>query len=259
MAEDADREMPFLQHLEELRWRMIASIAAVIAGAIPCGIWWRKIFDLLMIYPLRISEPRPRIIFTAPAEGVLLSIKIAVAGGIIIAVPMISWQVWKFIGPGLYKREKVIVAPVAIASTMCFLLGAAFSYLMLPYVMKFLAGYASGSLEPYFRANEYIGFLLKIVLAFGLVFELPVISFVLTRMGVISTRFLVKKFKYAFVIFFILAAFITPPDVISQLFLAAPLLVLYGVSILISMAAAQNSGQKSDKRPERETEGGGHK
>jgi sec-independent protein translocase protein TatC len=234
MTENTGGEMPFLAHLEELRWRLIKAIAAVVAGAIPCGILWRRIFDLLMVYPLRIAEPKPKIIFTAPAEGVLLSIKIAVAGGIILGVPVISYQIWKFVAPGLYRNEKRIVIPVVIVSSLCFFAGAAFSYILLPYVLRFLAAYASGALEPYFRANEYIGFLLKIVLAFGLVFELPVISFVLTKMDVITAGFLIKKFKYAFVIFFILAALITPPDVISQLFLAGPLLVLYGISILVA-------------------------
>ncbi|MBD3422090.1 MAG: twin-arginine translocase subunit TatC [Chitinivibrionales bacterium] len=244
MAEEQS-EMSFWDHLEELRWRLIKSIIAVVVCAIPCGIFWRRIFDIVMVYPLSLSDPRPKLIFTAPAEAIILSLKIAVAGGIIIACPIIFYQLWKFIAPGLYKSEKVVVLPTVIVSSLSFLLGIGFSYLVLPYVLKFLAGYASGSLEPFFKANEYMGFIIKIVLAFGSVFELPVISFALTKLGVLTPKILLSKFKYALVIMFIMAALLTPPDIISQLFLAGPLITLYFISVLVSWIALNKQKNES--------------
>ncbi|MBD3345359.1 MAG: twin-arginine translocase subunit TatC [Chitinivibrionales bacterium] len=235
-------EMSFLDHLEELRWRIIKAFASVAIFAVPCGIFWRDIFDLAMIHPLRDANPRPRIIFTSPAEAIVLSIKIAIAGGIIAASPFIFYQFWKFIAPGLYKKEKVIILPTVVVSTLCFILGIGFSYYILPYVLKFLAGYGAGVLEPYFKSNEYIGFILKITLAFGAVFELPVLSFVLTKIGMMTPKFLIKNTRYAIVVMFILSAILTPPDVISQAFLVVPLLVLYGISIGVSFLA---QGKKS--------------
>jgi sec-independent protein translocase protein TatC len=226
--------MSFLDHLEELRWRIVKGLLAVAIAAIPCGIFWRRIFEAVMVYPLRFAEPRPRLIYTAPAEAVILSIKIAVFGGLILGAPVIFYQMWRFVAPGLYKNEKSIVVPSAIASTLSFLAGVGFSYMTVPHVLRFLAGFGAGVMDPMFRTSEYLGFLIKITLAFGLVFELPVISFVLTRIGVLTPGFLVKNLRYAVVLVFILAALLTPPDIISQMFLAAPLLILYGISILVS-------------------------
>lgn len=234
MASEND-EMSFLDHLEELRWRVLKSIIAVVVFAVPCGIFWKKIFDIVMVYPLRMSDPRPALIYTSPAEPIILSIKIAVAGGLIISSPFVFYQIWRFVSPGLYKNEKVLVLPTVIASSIFFILGILFSYMTVPFVISFLLKFAEGKLDAFYRAQEYLGFLLKLAIAFGVVFELPVVSFVLTRIGIITPKFLIKNFRYAIVLIFILAAVLTPPDVISQLFLAAPLFVLYGISILVSI------------------------
>lgn len=227
-------EMSFLGHLEELRWRIIKSVLTVIAFAIPCGIFWQKIFDVVMIHPLRFANPRPLLIVTNPVEAVMLSFKIAIAGGVICAVPVIIYQVWRFVAPGLYKKEKVIILPTVIASTVFFLMGVGFCYAVLPYMVQFLSQFSQGRLESMFRINEYMNFLIQLTMAFGVVFQLPVASFVLSRMGVISPKFLVKYSRHAILIIFVVAAILSPPDVLSQCILAAPLLVLYGVSILVS-------------------------
>ncbi len=233
-AEEIEEGMSFLDHLEELRWRVVKSLAAVVLAAIPCGVFWRQIFDVFMVYPLRFSDPKPKLIYTAPHEAVLLSLKIAIFGGIVLGAPVVFYQIWKFVAPGLYKRERVVVLPTVIASTISFLLGVGFSYLVIPYVIRFLATFGSGLMDAYFRTGEYLSFLIKLVIAFGVVFELPVVSYVLTKIGVLTPRFLIEKFRYAVVIVFILSAFLTPPDVVSQAFLAVPLLALYGISILVS-------------------------
>lgn len=232
-------EMSFLDHLEELRWRIVKSLAAIVALAIPCGIYWKNIFDVIMIFPLRLAEPAPRLIYTSPAEAVILSIKIAIAGGVIFAAPIVFYQIWRFVAPGLYKNEKVIVLPVVIASTLFFLMGVSFSYVSVPFVISFLTRFGAGKMDAFYRAQEYLGFLIKLALAFGVVFELPVVSYVLTKIGILTPKFLIEKIRYAIVIIFIVAAILTPPDVISQLFLAVPLLVLYGISILVSFVVME--------------------
>ncbi len=235
----SQKEMSFLDHLEELRWRVLKSLIAVTVFAVPCGIFWQKIFDLVMIYPLRYADPKPKLIFTAPAEAVVLSIKIAVFGGILLAAPVLFYQLWRFIAPGLYKRERKIILPAVFFSTLSFLVGVAFSYLMIPHVVQFLSQFAAGRMDPLFRTNEYLGFLIKLSLSFGIVFELPIISFVFTKLGIVTPRLLWQKLRYAVVVMFILAALLTPPDIVSQLFLALPLLLLYGVSILVSFLALE--------------------
>lgn len=237
------REMSFLEHLEELRWCVVKSLIAVGVCAIPCGIFWKQIFDLVMVYPLRLADPRPQIIYTSPAETILFTIKVAVTGGIILAAPVVFYQIWRFIAPGLYKREKRVILPAVIASTLCFLLGITFSYLTIPFVISFLARLAQGRIEPFYRITEYLGFLVKMSLAFGIVFELPVFSFVLTKFGILTPRFLIANIRYAIVAVFLVAALLTPPDVVSQVFLALPLIILYAVSILVSHLAG---GKPSD-------------
>jgi sec-independent protein translocase protein TatC len=232
--QDAREGMNFLDHLEELRGRLIKSAVAMIICAVPCFVFWRKIFDFLLVYPLRFAVPKPHLIYTAPAEAVMLSLKIAFACGVIVATPFIFYQLWAFVAPGLYGKEKKVVLPVVISSTFSFFVGLTFAYLVLPWMIKVLTMWGSGAMEPYFKANEYISFLLKMSLACGIIFEMPVVSWVLTRMGILTPKFLVDKLRHAIVIIFIVAAVITPPDVMSQMFIAIPLLLIYGVSILVS-------------------------
>ena len=232
-------KMTFIDHLEELRWVLIRCFIAIGVCAIPCGVYWRKIFELFAVYPLRLSEPIPLIIYTAPAEGVVLSIKISLISGFVVATPYIFWQIWRFVAPGLYKKEKRVIISVAMASTLCFLMGFAFCYYLLPLVMKFLTGFATGIIEPFFRIDEYLNFLITMSIAFGIAFELPVVAFVLSKMGVIDHKFLLKYFRYIIVGIFVLAAVLTPPDVLSQILLAMPLILLYGVSICIAYVVSK--------------------
>jgi sec-independent protein translocase protein TatC len=239
--EGGQEGMSFLDHLEELRGRLIKSIAAVIILAIPCAVYWNKIFTILMVYPLRFAHPKPHLIFTAPAEAIMLSMKIALVGGIVLAVPFIFYQLWAFISPGLYGKEKRVVLPIVISSSLSFFLGITFCYFMVPLMIKVLASFGAGVMEPYFKASEYIGFLIKISLACGLIFELPVVSYVLTKMGLLTSKFLISKVRHAIVVIFIVAAVLTPPDVLSQLFLAIPLMLIYGISILVSHVTEDRS------------------
>ncbi len=226
-------EMPFLEHLEELRWRIIKAAIAIVVFAIPAGIYWKQIFDFIMLYPLRLADPKPKLIYTNPSESFVISIKIAIAGGLIMAAPVVFFQLWKFVSPALYGNEKKVILPTVFASTFFFISGIVFSYLTFPYVMRFFTMFAGDRIDPMFKIGDYFGFLLKLSLAFGVVFELPVISFVLARLGLINASFLLKNIRYAVVVIFVIAAILTPPDVLSQVVMAVPLLVLYGLSILV--------------------------
>jgi sec-independent protein translocase protein TatC len=232
-------EMSFLDHVEELRWRAVKSALSLVVCAVPCGIFWKKIFDLVMIYPLRFADPKPHLIFTGPVEAVMISLKIALGGGAVLAAPVIFYQLWRFVSPGLFPKERRMVLPAVIASTAAFLCGIVFCYTMLPYLLRVLTGYAGYRIDPYFRINDYFGFLLKLSLAFGIVFELPVASFVLARMGLLAPGFLTRHSRIAIVIIFVVAAVLTPPDVLSQLVLALPLLLLYGLSIVMARIAGR--------------------
>jgi len=232
-------EMSFLDHLEELRWRIIKIVLSLALCAVPCGIFWKNIFNAVMIYPLQFANPKPHLIFTSPVESVMISLKIALGGGVVLAAPVVFYQIWRFVSPGLFPKEKRIVAPAVIASTFAFLCGIAFCYTMLPFLLRVLTGYAGHLLDPYFKVNDYFGFILKLSIAFGIVFELPVVSFVLARMGVLNSGFLIRHSRIAIVIIFIVAAVLTPPDIISMLILAFPLLLLYGLSIMVARVAGR--------------------
>ncbi len=236
---DTAKEMSFLDHLEELRWRIVKMAVAVAITSIPCGIFWKQICNVVMLYPLSMSNPRPHLYYNSPIEGVMLSFKIAIGAGIVVAIPVVFYQLWKFVAPALFPNEKKIVLPTVIASSVAFLCGIVFCYLWLPHLFKILTSYAHGLADPMFTIGTYFNFILKLCLAFGLVFELPVIAFVCTRMGVISPTFLIKHCRIAIIIIFIVAAILTPPEPISQILMAVPLLLLYGISILVSLAAGR--------------------
>jgi sec-independent protein translocase protein TatC len=239
-SESGNKKMPLAAHIEELRYTLIRCGLTVIAFAIPCGYYWKQIFDLVISHTLNLCEPLAvRIIYTAPAETVMLSVKIAFICGLTLASPVIFQQCWSFISPALYKREKMWMLPTALASTICFFSGIVFSCYMLPLVLKFLTEFASGAIDPFFKVDEYLNFLLKIALSFGFAFQLPVVAFVFSKIGLIDHKFLICNFRYAIVLILIVAAVLTPPDILSQILLACPLFLLYALSVLISFFARQ--------------------
>jgi sec-independent protein translocase protein TatC len=212
---------------------------ALAVCAVPCGVFWKKIFNLVMIYPLEFADPKPHLIITNPVESIMISIKIALGGGMVLAAPAVFYQMWRFISPGLFPKEKRIVLPAAVASTAAFISGIGFCYLLLPFLLRMLTGYAGGLLDPYYKINDYFGFILKLSLAFGFVFELPVMSYVLVRIGLLKPSFFLRHSRIAVVVVFLIAAVLTPPDFFSQLTLAVPLLLLYALSILVARIAGR--------------------
>lgn len=231
-------EMSFGEHLQELRVRLAKAAIAVAICAIG-GYWfWEKILSWFTSYPLHLVERRPSLVYTAPAEAFMISFKIAVFTGIVAAAPFILYQAWCFISPGLHIKEKKAIVPVVFFSTFFFLLGVGFCYfVVLPLAFKFLLGFYTIQLIPMLTIETYIGFIIKMLVAFGLVFEMPVFTFVFVKLGLIDHRFLVRQIRYAVVIIFIIAAFLTPPDILSQTLMAIPMLALYLISIGVAFAA----------------------
>ena len=235
-----------ISYLEELRRRIFICVGAWLVASIPCGIWWKQIVDFLLLYPLRLTSPAPQIIYTGPTDVVVLSLHIAMFGGLIVASPVILHQVWSFVSSALYKREKIISFAALVASIVMFVAGASTCYFIAPYILEFFVKYSGGRMTAMFRADQYLAFMMQLTLAFGLVFEMPVVSFVLAGTGILSPSFLLRKIRYAIVVIFIVAAVITPPDVLSQCAMAVPLIALYGISILVAWLAYPRS--KNDQR-----------
>jgi sec-independent protein translocase protein TatC len=181
----------------------------------------------------------------APLEGVVTYLKVAVASGFFLATPVIAWQVWSFVGPGLYAREKKIILPLAVASTALFAGGAAFGYFVIfEYAFGFFLSVTAGTAEAVMSMEAYLKTATRLLLAFGLSFQLPVVVFFLARIGLIDARDMIKGFKFSIVAIFAVAALITPPDILTQSLMAAPLVLLYGVGVII---AAIVSTKKRDE------------
>jgi sec-independent protein translocase protein TatC len=175
--------------------------------------------------------------------------KVAFFGGFIISLPVIFWQLWLFLAPGLYDHEKKLVVPFVFFATLMFLLGASFAYyIVVPVGFDFLIAFGNSVVSVLPSIGKYVGFFTKLLIGFGIAFELPVITFFLAKIGLVNDQMLKDFFRYAVVLIFIVAAVLTPPDVISQVLMAAPLLILYGVSIYI--AKVFNPAQKEEEEEE---------
>ena len=226
MAENQDK-MGFLQHLEELRGRIIKSLISIILVSIGAYFFSERLIDF-------ISRPIPELYFMSPTEAFAIRIKLSLIAGIIVSVPVIFYHLWQFVVPGLFEREIKLVVPVVLASTMFFLIGATFCFLLvLPLSIKFLLGFGTEKLKPMIKIGDYVSFVSYLILAFGAVFELPVIAYFLGKLGIITPRTLKRGRRYAIVGMLVMSAFITPPDMFSQLMLTGPLYFLYEVSIVV--------------------------
>jgi sec-independent protein translocase protein TatC len=227
--------MGFFEHLEEFRRRLVISLFAL---AIAFSIAWSRaawLFEVLARPVRRFLPPGQNLAYTTLAEPFLLYFRVALLGGLILASPVILSQLWLFIAPALYRREKRFAIPFLVASVLFFLSGCAFGYLeAFPMVVGFLVGMGK-EFQAVITINQYLGTATKIILGLGLCFEMPILIFFLTRMGVVTERWLLKKFKYAVLVVFVIAAIITPtPDVATQVVFAVPMLLLYLLGIGIS-------------------------
>ena len=248
-----EEKQPFLGHLEELRKRLVAISIGVGVAFVVCYIFSERLFQYL-IMPLKAVLPEgDRLIFTNLPEMFITYLKVSLIAGILLAAPYIFYQVWLFIAPGLYQREKKYVIPFVLFSTILFVGGALFGYFVVfPFGFKFFLGFSNEYVKALPSVKQYFSFSIKLLFAFGVVFELPVVVFFLTKMGIVTADFLKKQRKYAILLTFVIAAILTPPDVATQCMMAGPLIILYEISIIISKMARRKKQKEQEESPEEE-------
>ena len=232
-----DDRMPLTSHLEELRRKLIISGISWMVAFLACYAYAEKLFNLIAD-PVRQALPEgTALVFITATEPFFTYLKISALAGLLVALPVIFWQIWSFVAPGLYQNEKRYIIPFVLASTFCFASGAFFGYsFVFPMAFKVLIefGTGGGELSAMLSMGSYLSLSSKLLLAFGLVFELPVVIFFLARMGVVDHKMLARNRKFALLAAFLIGAFLTPPDVFSQTALALPFIILYEIGIIIA-------------------------
>jgi sec-independent protein translocase protein TatC len=250
----SDEKQPFLSHLEELRKRLIVC-AIGIGCAFFVAYFFKEILFELLVLPLKKVMPAgDRLIFTNLPEMFIIYLKVSLIAGILASTPLIFYELWMFIAPGLYQHEQRFVIPFVICSSFLFTGGALFGYFVVfPFGFKFLMGYTNEYVQALPSVKEYFSFSTKLLFAFGLVFEMPVVVYFLARMGLVTPTAMKRKRKYALLMAFVVGAVLTPPDVLTQFMMAVPLLVLYEVSVFVAKFAAKKKKEKAEA-PEEEAE-----
>jgi sec-independent protein translocase protein TatC len=226
-------KMPFTAHLEELRWRLIVSFIAISIGFLLSYGFKETIFDILMRPLISVMGEGDKMIFTNLPEAFFTYLKVSLLSGIMLSSPVLLYQIWMFIAPGLYSEERKLIMPFVFLSTLFFVGGALFGYFVVfPYGFQFFLSFATENIQAFPSMKEYLSFSSKLLLAFGIVFELPLFITLMARLGMVTPAFLKQNRKYAILLFFVGAAIITPPDVVTQIMMAFPLMLLYELSIL---------------------------
>lgn len=234
LDEVEQHRMPLLDHLRELRYRLLVAVAALGIGLV---VSLAFVDEILMVLTAPMDEVLASgeitgslSIVNSPFEGIAVWFNVALIGGAVLASPIVTYQLWAFIAPGLYQTERRMVVPLALSSTALFLLGGAFAYeVMLPYVLTY--GFQVVDASVNLSIHGYLSSIVKMLIAFGACFQLPVGTFFCARTGLVDHRDMMSAFRYSLVGIFVVAAIITPPDPLSQLVVAIPLIVLYGISI----------------------------
>ena len=246
-----DRPMGLMDHLSELRGRLVRCCLAVMLGFIACWAVVDPIFDALVAPLLSVLPDGSHAIYTTLPEGFFTRMHIAFVAGVFVSSPAIFYQVWAFIAPGL-EEEKRSIIPVAVMSAFFFVSGGAFCYFVVfPNAFAFFMSYATDTIVAMPKISDYLSVVLKPILAFGLVFEMPLFAFFLARMGIITAELMRRVRRYAILAIFIVAAILSPPDVVSQLLMAAPMLVLYEVSIFVAAGFGKKTAKEADESEEK--------
>ena len=229
-------KMSFLEHLDELRKRIVRACLAIAFGVLATFYWIEPIFNFILAPTRRALPPGVKLIYTQPGEAFSLYITVALIAGAVVAAPVIMWQVWMFIAPGLYSNEKRLAIPFVFFTTVGFLAGAAFNhYVSFPFMMAFFASFNTPDLAFMPKLEDVFGLYSKMLLGMGVVFQMPTVVFFLAKMKLVTARFLIAQFKYAFLTIFVVAAVITPTgDMMTQAIFAAPMVGLYLLSIVIA-------------------------
>jgi sec-independent protein translocase protein TatC len=258
---DQEEKSPFTEHLGELRDRLIHAFIAVGLGFAVAYFFKEQLFELLTapLVTAMAKSGNAKLIFTGLPEAFFTYLKVALLGGIILATPVLFYEFWMFVSPGLYRDEKKYLLPIIILSLIFFIGGASFGYfIVFPYGFQFFLGFTTDTIQAMPSMKEYLSFASKMLLAFGFVFELPLVLTFLSHMGLVPPAFLKKNRKYALLLFFVGAAAITPPDVVTQVMMAMPLILLYEVGILgatvFSRKAAVQEEPEEDEEREHEDE-----
>lgn len=260
-----DKKMPLVEHLAELRKRIVVCLVALLIGFILTFSFSEYIFKLLL-FPLDYTPKfslkeglifvkdqkliNTKLVFLAPAEAFWMNMKIAIVSAFVLAIPIIFYEIWRFVSPGLYQHEKKYILLFVLSATGLFLIGVSFCYLIvLPYALGFLLNYKVGDfLMPMLSVGRYVDFILKFILAFGFVFELPILIVITTKMGLITTDTLKRYRRVAIVLAFVVAAIITPtPDAFNQTLMAVPMIVLYELGIWVSVLLNKKAKDGRDK------------
>ena len=253
-----DKPQPLIEHLMELRTRLMWSIGAFFIAFVVCFFFAKHIFNYL-VYPYKLAVSwanldveKAQLIYTAPQEFFFTQVKVAMFGGLVIAFPIIAAQIYKFVAPGLYKNERAAFLPFLIASPVLFLMGAALVYFFFtPMVMWFFLsmqqapGHDEVAISLLPKVSEYLSLIMTLVFSFGLVFQLPVVTTLLARVGLLTSQWLSEKRKFAIVLAFVVAAILTPPDPMSQIGLALPTILLYEISIYAARLVERQRSQRA--------------
>ena len=242
-----DGELPrmtLFEHLDELRSRIIKSLLILLAGFIACWIFVDEIANFLAAPIYRVLPEGTRLAFLGVTDPFILYVKVALLAGLFLTAPLVLWQVWSFVAPGLYKRERYWALPFVFFGTLFFVGGGAFAYYVaFPFALEFLLGVGE-AFEAVITLDRYFRFLLYVIFGLGVMFELPIVIFLLAQMGLVTPRFLMKHFRWAVLLIFVAAAFITPtPDVVNLCLFALPTIALY----LLGVGAAALVGRRGKK------------
>ncbi len=234
-----EKEMSFLDHLEELRWRLIRGILGLVVAVIVCGIFSDWIVNSVVLRPGRLTNPPLQIINTIPYGQVTFYMMVVLVSGLILSSPWLIYQLWKFVEPGLMPKERTYISAIVAYTTFCFLAGVAFAYfVMLPYMLQFFATFGSSGIQNWFSIDEYMSFVLQLVLISGLIFELPMVSYFLSRFGILTPAFMRHYRRHAIVVILIIAAVVTPTtDPFTMSVFSLPMFLLYELSIWVATIA----------------------
>jgi sec-independent protein translocase protein TatC len=240
--------MSFLEHLDELRTRLIVSVSAIAGGFFVCLFFIDRIFAFILV-PLQRALPNDdKLMYTEPTEAFMVQIKGAALAGLVLAAPVVLWQLWLFISPGLYTNEKKFAIPFVFMTTFFFLAGALFSHFVaFPWSWVFFASFTTDYMDFVPKLGPVFSLYAKMLLAFGVIFQMPTIVLFLARFGIVTARLLIRYFKYAFLAIFIIAAVLSPgTDIVSQLMMAVPMLLLYGVSIGVAWVFGRRKPREAE-------------
>lgn len=256
-ARKSPDEMTFLEHLEDLRSRLFNSFIAIVIGLVPGWIFAHDTYRILARPVTQYLPEGTKLAFTHLTAPFMLYLKVAFLSSLFITSPFIFLQIWYFIAPGLYQREKKHVVPFVLMTTLFFSLGALFGYfIVFPWACRFFLTLGS-DFQPVITVDQYFNFALRVLLGIALVFELPTLVFFLSKMGIVTASWMIKKFKYAVLAIFVIAAVITPtPDWITQSIVAVPMIGLYGLSIAIAHVVGKNRDRKAAANEKRESDAG---